>query len=110
MTILMVFLNICDLYDNILLCVFSAYKTTLFMLMTVHIYRNERTYRIFCKEYAFKLGRAVAQAVIRWLPTAAARVRVRAACGFCGGQSGTGAGFLRVLRFPLQIIPPISPS
>jgi hypothetical protein len=54
-------------------------------------------------------GRAVAQAVRRWLPTAAARVRVRAACGVCGGQRGTGAGFLRVLRFPLPIIPPISP-
>jgi hypothetical protein len=49
-------------------------------------------------------GRAVAQAVSRWLPTAAARVRVRAACEVCGGQSGTGAGFLRVLRFPLPII------
>jgi hypothetical protein len=33
------------------------------------------------------------------------------ACGVCGGQCGTGAGFLRVLRFPLSIIiPPISPS
>jgi hypothetical protein len=39
-------------------------------------------------------GRAVAQAVRRWLPTAAAQVRVRAACGVCGGQSVTGAGFL----------------
>jgi hypothetical protein len=48
-------------------------------------------------------------AVRRWLLTAAARVRVRAACGVCGGQSGTGAGFLRVLRFSLAIIPPISP-
>jgi hypothetical protein len=56
------------------------------------------------------IGRAVAQAVSRWLPSAAARVRVRAACGVCCGQSGTGAGFLRVLRFPLTIIPPISPS
>jgi hypothetical protein len=55
-------------------------------------------------------GRAVAQAVSSsWLPTAAPRIRVRAACGFCGGQSGTGAGFLRVLRVPLPIIPPVSP-
>jgi hypothetical protein len=31
--------------------------------------------------------------------------------GFCGGQSGAGAGFLRVLRFPLPIfIPPIAPE
>jgi hypothetical protein len=56
------------------------------------------------------LGRAVAQAVSPWLPTVAARVRVRAACGVCSGQSGTVAGFLRALRFPLPIIPPISPS
>jgi hypothetical protein len=55
-------------------------------------------------------GCAVAQAVSRWLPTAAARVRVRAACGVYGGQSGTEAGFLRVLRFPLPTIPPIYPS
>jgi hypothetical protein len=51
----------------------------------------------------------VAQAVSRWLPTVAARVRDRAACGVCGGQSGTGGGFLRVLRFLLPIIPPVSP-
>jgi hypothetical protein len=55
--------------------------------------------------------RVVAQAVSRWLPTAAARVRIQAACGVCGGQSSNGAGFLRVLLFPLPIIiPPISPS
>jgi hypothetical protein len=31
--------------------------------------------------------------------------------GFCGGQSDAGAGFLRVLRFPLPIFtPPISPQ
>jgi hypothetical protein len=39
------------------------------------------------------IGRAVAQAVSRWLPTAAARVRFRAACGVCGGRSGTGGRF-----------------
>jgi hypothetical protein len=65
----------------------------------------------FLLNYGTDTGGAVAQAVSRWLPTAAARVRVRAACGVCGGQSGTGAGFLRVLRFSLPIIiPPISPS
>jgi hypothetical protein len=53
------------------------------------------------------LGRAVAQAVRRWLPTAAARVRVQAACGVCGGQSGTGAGvFSEYFGFPCQISTP----
>jgi hypothetical protein len=57
------------------------------------------------------LGSVVPQAVSRWLPTVATRVRIRAACAVCGVQSGTGAGFLRVLRFPLPIIiTPISPS
>jgi hypothetical protein len=57
-------------------------------------------------------GRAVAQAVSRWLPTAAARVRSRVwSSGICGRQSGAGAGFLRVLRFPLPIfIPPTVPQ
>jgi hypothetical protein len=33
----------------------------------------------------------------------------RSSCGIYGGQSGTGAGFVRVLRFPLPIrIPPSS--
>jgi hypothetical protein len=57
------------------------------------------------------LGRAVAQAVSRRLPTAAARVRAQVrSCGACSGQSDTGEGFLRVLRFPLPIlIPPTAP-
>jgi hypothetical protein len=56
-------------------------------------------------------GRAIAQAVSRRLPTAAARVRSQLrSCEIYGGQSGTGAGFLRVLRFPLPIlIPPTAP-
>jgi hypothetical protein len=49
---------------------------------------------------------------LRWLPTAAARVQSRIwTSGICGGQSGAGTGFLRVLRFPLPIfIPPIAPQ
>jgi hypothetical protein len=55
-------------------------------------------------------GCAIAQAVSRWLPAAAARVQTRVySCRICGGESNVGAGFLRVLRFPLPIfIPPIS--
>jgi hypothetical protein len=55
---------------------------------------------------------AVARAVSRRFPDAAARVRARVrSCGICGGQSGIGEGFLRVLRFPLPIcIPPIAPQ
>jgi hypothetical protein len=55
-------------------------------------------------------GRVIALAVSRRLSTAAARVRARVrSCGICGGPIGTGAGFLRVLRFPLPIlIPPIA--
>jgi hypothetical protein len=48
---------------------------------------------------------ALAQAVSSRYSTAAARAH-----GICGGLSGTGAGFLRVLRFPLPIlIPPTAP-
>jgi hypothetical protein len=43
-------------------------------------------------------GCTIAQAVSRWLPTAAARVRGQVwSSGICGGQSGAGAGFLQVL-------------
>jgi hypothetical protein len=73
-----------------------------------------RSYFLFVSTFIrlFTLGRAIAQAVSRWLPTAAARVRSRVwSSGICGGQSGAGAGFLRVLRFPLPIfMPPNSPS
>jgi hypothetical protein len=49
---------------------------------------------------------AVAQAVSRrLLATATAQIRpLIKSCGICGGQSGTGAGILGVLRFLLPII------
>jgi hypothetical protein len=56
-------------------------------------------------------GHAIAQAVRRRLPTAALRIRSQVeSSGICGGQSGTGEGFLRVLRLPLpSFFPPNSP-
>jgi hypothetical protein len=52
---------------------------------------------------------AVDQKVCRRLPTAAARVRAQVrSCGICGGQSGTGANILRILRFPLPILIPLT--
>jgi hypothetical protein len=75
---------------------------------TSHVSRYIRMYsRFYCNKLNAYFGRAVDPAVSRWLATAAARVRVRVACGVCGGQSGNGADFLRVLRFSLPVIPPI---
>jgi hypothetical protein len=55
------------------------------------------------------MGRAVAQAVSRRLPTATTRVRAQVmSCRICSGQSGSGASSLRVMRFPLPILIPLA--
>jgi hypothetical protein len=63
---------------------------------------KRKFYLLLTYDIPQQLGHAIAEAVSRWLPTAAGRVRARFwSSGICGGQSGVGAGFLRVLRFPL---------
>jgi hypothetical protein len=74
---------------------------------TIHSIRRNFQYG---HNLAKKGGCAVAQTISHQLPTAVGQIRawVRS-CGICGGQSGTGAGFLRVLEFPLPSIPPTAP-
>jgi hypothetical protein len=56
-------------------------------------------------------GRTIAQAVSRRLANTAAQVRVQVkSCSICGGLSGSGVDFLRVLRFPLPILIPPTAS
>jgi hypothetical protein len=60
---------------------------------------------IFYMLVIVQIGLAIAQAIRRRLPTVAARVRAQVrSCEICGRQSGIGAGFIRVLRFPLLIL------
>jgi hypothetical protein len=52
-----------------------------------------------CKRW----GRAIAQAVSRWLPTASARVRARVwSCGIWGGHGEVGQVFSEYFGFPCQ--------
>jgi hypothetical protein len=60
--------------------------------------------QIHCFE-SIVAGGAIAKTISRCLPTAVARVRFRIrSCGIYGGQSGTRAGFLQLLRFPLLLV------
>jgi hypothetical protein len=62
--------------------------------------------------YSLYIGRAIAQAFNRRLPNAAVRVPAQVrSCWVCAGQTGTGAGFLRVPRVSLPVlIPPTAPQ
>jgi hypothetical protein len=83
-----------------------------FVKILIHVFVQLICFRINSEKFiaTMALDRAVGQAASRLLPSVATRVRIRAGCGVCVGQSGTGAGFLRVLRFTLPIISQISPS
>jgi hypothetical protein len=53
-------------------------------------------------------GRAIAEAVSRWLPTAATRVQSRVwSSGICGGQIGAGQVFSEYFDFPCHSFHPI---
>jgi hypothetical protein len=59
--------------------------------------------KLFIQEYRVNIpiGRAIAEAVSRWLPTAAAWVHSRVwSSGICGGQSGGGQIFSEYFGFP----------
>jgi hypothetical protein len=59
-----------------------------------------------CRTYfVFKMYGAFFKKTSLGLPFASIRVRAQVKLrGICGGYSSTGAGFLRVLRYPLQIL------
>jgi hypothetical protein len=74
----------------------------------VYSFLIKTTYKAFLFTQ-FSLGRTIAEAVSRWLPASAARVRARVwQVGFVVVKMASGTGF----RFPLPkpFIPPTSPS
>jgi hypothetical protein len=60
----------------------------------------------FCRpslgKFSMEMGVPYLKRLVAGFPPLQPRFRVRAACGVCGGQSGSGAGFRRVLRFPYE--------
>jgi hypothetical protein len=81
----------------------SMFRRLSSILPISFILSNSYSYRLFFFSYVLpnivtvaesdRNSLAVAQAVSPWLPTAAARLHVRTACGVCGGQSGIGGRF-----------------
>jgi hypothetical protein len=85
-------------------CVFTRALVESHMTQSIPPHSISQSYSLYFMQHK---GRAIAQAVGRRLPTAEAPVRAQVtSCGICGGQSGTGADFLWVLRLPLPILIP----
>jgi hypothetical protein len=91
----------------------AAYvQAKMYSLFSRHV---SRLHKLECTQLSQEdtskcVDRTIAQAVRCWLTTSAVQLlgRVRS-CGICGEQSCIGAGFLRVLRFPLPLMSPTAP-
>jgi hypothetical protein len=90
--------------------IFSRFTFAVFItpFAATAVPRTEYYYRFFLSAILIK-GRAIDEAVSRRVPTSAVRVRSQVrSYGICGGQSDAGVGFLRVLRFPLLFLIPLT--
>jgi hypothetical protein len=96
---------------------FFANFSSLFQLNVEHFYHSSLDYCEYLllniSLYSSRLSTSPRhlRRLVADFPPRRARVRAHVrSCGICCGQSGTGAGFLPVLRFPLPIlIPPTAP-
>jgi hypothetical protein len=107
----------------ILVTIFLSLKVQQFYLQTLHISSRYPGWLIgysglsrlfaalkhtkpklkYCTQVNLNIGRAIAQAVSRWLPTAAARVRTRSSkVGFVVAKLTLGQVFSEYLGFPCQ--------
>jgi hypothetical protein len=63
---------------------------------------------MYCADELRLWGRAMGQAVSRRPPTAGAQFQsLESQCYICDGHSGTGMGFIQVLRSSSVSIPPL---
>jgi hypothetical protein len=93
-----------DIGSGLLDCKSFAYTLACYMYVPVYTCLHEYI-------LTYMHDRAITQAVSRRFPKAAVQVLARVwSCGIYGGQSGSGASFLRVFWFPQPIlIPPTAP-
>jgi hypothetical protein len=88
----------------------SIFARKIFILISC-VAHYHRLLLLLVVRLRFIVGCAIVQTVSRRLPTVMAWVRGQVkTCGICFGHSGTGAGFLWALQFPLPVpIPPTAP-
>jgi hypothetical protein len=103
---------------SILLLYLSFSLATLFLqrsLSAIVIHTADRRYKVaLWGQFLYPTCRLTLHVNIACAVAETVSPQVRArfqSCGICGGESGTGTGLLRLLRFPCHsFIPPISPQ